>query len=78
MEGALAVGFVLVELDDALLQGIIDVYADLSDHDHEKFISKVALLEYAFAFIVYSLVELLADIGQSFSSVVRKEGHVLL
>lgn len=45
VQGALAVGFVVVELDHALLQCIIHIDADLSDHYHEKFFSKVALLE---------------------------------
>ena len=78
MQRSFTVCLVFLQLNDTVLERLINVDANLSDHDHVKLIPEIALLKDAFAFIIDSLVQLFTDVGECLSTVIGKEWYILL
>ena len=78
LQRAFTICFAFSKLNHALLKSVINVDASFAYHDHVQFFTEVTLFEDDLTFVIYFLVQLTADICQSFASVVSKERYIQL
>ena len=76
MECTISERFVLIESIGASLQGIVEVYPDLSHKDNEHLMADISLSDDNLIFTVDTLSELVADVTEYWAIVVAEEWYV--
>ena len=76
MERTISEGFVLIESVRASLQGIIEVYSNLSNEDNEHLMADVSLSNDNLIFTEDTLSELVADVTEHRAIVVAEERYI--